>query len=144
MTDPIVAELKDPASYGRSLAERKAWIFHAATMALGPAEKFFSGEEGDRHVSDVNGEEVLGPVLVLATGHALVLVPAQVIELEDREAAYVQLAQHELTSLLAKVLTTAKESGMADRTAALLTIAILRAQCAAFEASDPGPEQAMG
>lgn len=143
MVDSPAAEPVDPVSFGRDLAARKAWIFHSATMALGPVEKFFSGDEGDRSVSDVNGEEVPGPVVALATGHRLVCAPAQIIELSDREAAYVQLATNELTGLLAKVLETAKESGMQERTTALLTIAILRAQCAAFEAADPGPEEAM-
>lgn len=128
------APAPDPIVWGRDLEKRKAWVFHAPTMAMGPVEKFFDGVE-EQWVSTVNGVAVPGPVLLLATGHALdARSPAVFVEMEAKEVWLAKLAVEKIAKVVAALLETGRQAEVAPRTAALLVLAVLQANRAAIEA----------
>jgi hypothetical protein len=53
--------------WAKQLADKRTPVFQASCV-VGKAARFYSGEEGDCFISDINGQPVKGPVLELNTG----------------------------------------------------------------------------
>jgi len=73
-------------SWGRTLEQSHEWVLHLPSLACGPVETFFTGEEGNIYISAIDGKEVRAPVLLLSTGHALLAAKEAFQQIGHEEA----------------------------------------------------------
>lgn len=139
-------EKVDVTGWARDLERRHAWVLHRSTLAVGPVERYFTGEEHDRFLSEIDGQPVMAPVLKLGTGHALLAVPANFIELGAPEAdLYMRVIDRLRESVITAVneaidSIASKRQSMPDLPIALIVSAV-RAQLHALEATARVPEE---
>lgn len=116
----------------KELVERKAWMFHVETYAVGQALKFYDGEN-EQYRSRANGDPVGAAVLELTSGHALIADPEKWMELTKAEVRYYEALQEGFTGLIVVAAKNAKDSGVELEKGLAMLTAILRAQLAALE-----------
>lgn len=127
--------------WGRKVAEDKQWLLHTPTLVVGPAAEFFDGE-ATIFISEANGEPVPGPVVKLATGHALVANPNAFVELAPREVAFYRLAVEKFSEFMKGAVTHAAQTGIPGQTSVTLLVSLLQAQLRALEAASPTSTEA--
>lgn len=132
------------AGWARKVVADGQWLLHTATLVVGPATEFFDGIESV-YVSEANGEPVPGPVLKLATGHALVANPNAFVEIEPKEVEFYRLATEKLADFMRGAVSVAGGKAIPSRTTVVLLTSLLRAQLVALEMATPGlaPEGVM-
>lgn len=132
-------EVADVTKWGRDIESRHAWVLHAASLAVGPVERFFTGEEGDRYTSAIDGQLVAAPVLLLGTGHALLAKPDGFVEIgADEAVVYTTTIEKLRTTIIDAVKEAAVVLQQRQHTPELpmtLVISALRAQLHALEST---------
>ncbi len=134
------------AAWGRDLALREAWVIHEPSLTVGPVKKYWDGTT-EKFSSPVNDLEVPAPVLELVTGHAFVARRRDdFVELDARALRFYEAIQSGLSGLIVVSGRNAAASGVPQDVGLALTVAALRAQLAAIEAtaSKAPDEEVMG
>ncbi len=133
-------------AWGRDLALREAWVIHEPSLTIGPVKKYWDGTT-EMFSSPVNDLAVPSPVLELVTGHAFVAKRQdEFVELDARAIRFYEAIQAGLTGLIVVSGRNAAASGVPQDVGLALTVAALRAQLAAIEAtaSKAPDEEVMG
>lgn len=133
----------DPVVWGRDVERRHAWLLHTSNLVVGPVDRFYTGTEGDQYKSEIDGNYVAAPVVVLGTGHALLSVDPRVfVEIGPDEATIYITTIERLRSTIvdavtdaARALREAQKAEVAPELPMALIIAAVRAQLHALEAT---------
>ncbi len=136
---------EDVTVWGRDVERRRAWLLHTQNLAVGPVERFFTGEANDQYKSALDGEAVQAPVVLLGTGHALLArEPDAFIEIGPDEASiYIGTIERMRKAIVDACNDAAKVLGANQKRPELplaLVVAALRSQLHALEATASTPE----
>ncbi len=133
------AGVTDVTVWGREIERRHAWLLHTASLAVGPVERFFTGAEGDRYTSAIDGQLVAAPVLLLGTGHALLAKPESFVEIGPDEAVVytttIEKLRNTIVDAVKEAAVVLQQRQHAPELPMTLVISAVRAQLHALEAT---------
>ena len=124
---------ESPESWFRERVAKGSKMIHAGTRSVGKAIRYWSGAEGDRWTSSINGIPVDAPILELDTGHGLIAARCSWVELGPAEARFVDALRAGVSGVVQVAARTARASGVDLDTGLVLLLAVLEDQVAALK-----------
>ena len=131
--------IEDGHDWARELVKKHAIVMHRESETVGTASDFFDGIER-KFISPINGEPVVGPVLVLDNGNSFMALDERTfLELTTQQHRFYRTMQRVIAHALREAAGLLKSLGIPMDVGVSLLASTLKAQVAMLEAKPEIP-----